>query len=53
MPSELLLITKGKDEEKHKGKKIIEDGDYLDRCLSSWLRGQTDTAACQNALFER
>lgn len=51
-PSELLLIKKAKDEAKHKGKQIMKDDDYLDRCLSSWLRGQVDAAACQNARFE-
>lgn len=51
-PAELMLLAKAKDEQKHKGKRIMKSGDNLDRCLSTWLSGDADKTACDSARFE-
>ncbi len=48
-PERLLLIKKPRLQEGHKGGQITIAGDDGDRCLTSWVIGQTDTDACTKA----
>jgi hypothetical protein len=43
----LSLIRKARGHERHKGGTLMAAGDALDRCLTSWLAGTVDEAACQ------
>ena len=42
----LTFIRKGRGDEDHKGQRRITPGDSSDRCLTTWLAGSVDTAAC-------
>ncbi len=49
-PQTLLLVKKPRASERHKGGQIVVIGDDGDRCVTSWLSGATDFAACKTAL---
>ncbi|MEZ4302386.1 MAG: hypothetical protein R3B70_46090 [Polyangiaceae bacterium] len=46
----LLLVTKARGLEKHKGGKVVSENDAGDRCLRGWLKGEDVTQACQDAV---
>ncbi|MBK8253856.1 MAG: hypothetical protein IPK82_14480 [Polyangiaceae bacterium] len=46
----LLLVTKARGTEKHKGGKVVSENDAGDRCLRGWLKGEDVTDACQEAV---
>jgi hypothetical protein len=46
MPERLTLVRKARNLEHHKGGMLFAAGDDRDRCLTSWLAGELDTAAC-------
>lgn len=49
----LLLVTKARGQEKHKGGKVVNEGDSGDRCILLWLQLQDaeDVAVpCQEAI---
>ena len=48
-PQSLLLVKKPRAQERHKGGQIVVIGDDGDRCVTSWLAGATDFAACLTA----
>ncbi|MFT3764556.1 MAG: hypothetical protein QM820_03420 [Minicystis sp.] len=48
-PDTLLLVTKARAAERHKGGAIVKAGDDGDRCMTSWLAGMVDAAACARA----
>jgi hypothetical protein len=47
VPERLTLVRKARELEHHKGGKLFVIGDDRDRCLTSWLAGQLDLAACK------
>ena len=47
---ELLLVSKGRGREHHKGEVAMVAGDPTDRCVVSWLLGAVDTVACTESL---
>ncbi len=49
-PELLTLVRKPRGMESHKGGILITPGDYQDQCLTSWLAGQTNAAACAQAI---
>jgi len=49
-PESLTLVRKASGLEAHKGLKLIQRGDDSYVCLTSWLAGATDTAACLRAI---
>lgn len=49
-PERLTLIRKPRGLEKHTGGAIMNLGDARDRCLTTWLAGAVDKAACHQAL---
>ncbi len=48
-PDKLFLITKPRNEIAHKGGAVVSAGGNGDRCLTTWLTGATDQAACEAA----
>jgi hypothetical protein len=46
-PERLTLVRKARNLEHHKGGQLFAAGDDRDRCLTSWLAGTVDAAACQ------
>jgi hypothetical protein len=50
-PERLTLIRKPRNTEHHKGLQMFKPGDDGDRCVTSWLAGHTDTAACATATW--
>jgi hypothetical protein len=48
-PERLTLIRKARGTEHHKGGTLWNEGDPQDRCVTSWLAGQTDVADCVGA----
>jgi hypothetical protein len=48
-PDSLTLVRKARGTESHKGLAPIAAGSDADRCLTSWLMGTLDTAACARA----
>jgi hypothetical protein len=48
-PERLTLIRKARGTEAHKGGTLWHEGDSQDRCVTSWLAGNTDVADCQDA----
>lgn len=48
-PERLSLIRKARGHERHKGGTLMNLGDDLDRCLTSWLVGVIAEAQCQAA----
>jgi hypothetical protein len=49
-PELLTFIRKARGWEAHKGGALVIPGDDQDRCMTSWLAGETDTVACANAI---
>jgi hypothetical protein len=49
-PELLTFVRKARGTENHKGGQLIQEGDDQDTCIVSWLRGNTDPAACGCAL---
>ncbi len=49
-PERLTLVRKARGQESHKGDAPIIPGDDSDTCMTSWLAGKTDTAACTRGL---
>jgi hypothetical protein len=45
-PERLTFLRKGRGDEQHKGYRRLMPGDASDRCITSWLAGSVDTAAC-------
>lgn len=45
-PEALLIVGKGRGEVEHKGGALMHAGDDADRCMTSWLSGAADLAAC-------
>lgn len=45
-PALLTFIRKQRGIEAHKGGKLVIPGDEQDRCITSWLGGNTDMMAC-------
>lgn len=50
-PGDLLLLRKPRLVESHKGGQVLVDGSPGDRCISSWLAGTVDIAACDAELL--
>ncbi len=48
-PDRLTLVRKARGAEHHKGNTLWQDGDPQDRCITSWLAGQTDVSDCVSA----
>jgi hypothetical protein len=49
-PELLTFVRKARATESHKGNQLVVPGDPQDDCITSWLTGTTDTAACACAL---
>jgi len=47
---ELLVVSKGRGREHHKGRVAMAPGGPTDRCLISWLVGTVDPAACRSSV---
>ena len=45
-PERLSIIRKARGQDNHKGGTLSHQGDDLDVCMTSWLAGATDMAAC-------
>jgi hypothetical protein len=45
-PERLTLVRKARGAEDHKGGSLVVVGDDSDKCITSWLAGTLDTAAC-------
>lgn len=48
-PELLTFVRKARGTEAHKGGALIVPGDSQDRCITSWLAGTTDVAACNDS----
>jgi hypothetical protein len=48
-PERLSLIRKARGHERHKGGTLMNAGDPLDQCLTSWLAGAVVAGPCQEA----
>lgn len=48
-PERLTLVRKAREEEEHKGLKLITKGDDADVCLTSWLKGAVVVEACNKS----
>jgi hypothetical protein len=49
-PERLTLVRKPLGLESHKGSTLMKQGDDSYACLTSWLAGATDTAACLRSI---
>jgi hypothetical protein len=49
---ELLLVSKGRGREHHKGEVAMEPNGSTDRCVTSWLLGAVDVTACADSIAE-
>lgn len=49
-PERWIVLTKGRGTEQHKGGSRIRLGDDTDHCITSWLTGVVDAAACGLAI---
>lgn len=49
-PERLTFVRKARGTEHHKGGTLMIEGDAQDRCVTGWLAGRTDAAACASAL---
>ena len=52
-PERLTFVRKARGIEDHKGLGIWNEGGPEDLCVTTWLAGKIDTAACQKALLVR
>lgn len=48
-PERLALIRKARGTESHKPGALMEEGDDLDDCLTSWLKSKVNEPACKKA----
>jgi hypothetical protein len=48
-PTQLLIVRKPRQMERHKGGQVIDVGDNADTCLISWLTGVFQPAECNAA----
>ena len=48
-PDRLTLVRKARGSEHHKGGTLFQVNDQQDVCLTAWLAGSTNTAACTEA----
>jgi hypothetical protein len=48
----LTVIRKGRNDEDHKGGRLIVRGDDADICLTAWLSGTPNAEACARVLTE-
>jgi hypothetical protein len=46
----LTFVRKARGEESHKGGTLITPGDVQDQCITLWLAGSTNAAACAEAI---
>lgn len=51
-PELLTFIRKARGWDAHKGGALVTPGDDQDNCMTSWLAGNADQTACQNAITE-
>jgi hypothetical protein len=49
-PDLLTFVRKARGEEDHKGGTLVTPGDSQDLCMTAWLTGPSNTAACANAI---
>jgi hypothetical protein len=49
-PELLTFVRKARGTESHKGGALITPGDAQDKCITSWLAGNTNTTACATAI---
>lgn len=49
-PTDLLLLRKPLQLERHKGGPVLHTGDYGTTCILSWLAGKTDYVVCGLAI---
>lgn len=49
-PELLTFVRKARGDESHKGGALVAPGDDQDKCITSWLAGQTDKDACTRAV---
>lgn len=49
-PERLTFVRKARGTESHKGGAVVVAGDPRDVCITSWLKGTADAAACTAAL---
>jgi hypothetical protein len=49
-PDLLTFVRKARGEESHKGGTLVTPGDTQDLCMTAWLTGPSNTAACANAI---
>jgi hypothetical protein len=52
-PDRLTIVRKARGTEQHKGGAIFVIGDPSDLCLTSWLAGNVNTAACSTGAAYR
>ena len=50
IPEQLTMVRKARGTEAHKGGAVWTQGDDSDTCLTSWLEGQPDPAACERGV---
>jgi hypothetical protein len=51
-PELLTFIRKARGWDAHKGGTLVTPGDDQDNCMTSWLAGNVDSAACASAIAE-
>lgn len=51
VPADLLILRKPRLVESHKGGQVLVEGSPGDRCISTWLAGAPDVAACNAELL--
>jgi hypothetical protein len=49
-PDLLTFVRKARGEESHKGGMLVTPGDDQDICMTAWLTGPSNTAACASAI---
>jgi hypothetical protein len=49
-PDLLTFVRKARGEEAHKGGVLVTPGDNQDICMTAWLTGPSNTAACRSAI---
>jgi hypothetical protein len=49
-PEMLTIVRKARGTEAHKGGTVWTQGDDADTCLTSWLAGSVDAAACSRGV---
>jgi hypothetical protein len=50
-PERLTFVRKARGTESHKGGAVVVAGDARDRCITTWLAGDTDASSCTVALL--